>query len=93
MVADIGASGGYCASAGSCGIVLRRATLYRVIPREGRVSIASASSDRPGRNARRHAASEIEMEREVGSRVAVLQHDIGYAAASAAGQGQIACRD
>ena len=52
-------------------MVLRRATLYRVISREGRVRIAPISSDRPGPNARRDAASEIEMQREPGSRVAV----------------------
>jgi len=68
-------------------VVLRWASLDSVIPREGRVSIAAISRDRPGANARRHAASEIEMHREPGSRVAVDEHDIGHAAD---GQGQIA---
>ena len=52
-------------------MVWRRATFDRVVPREGRVRIALSSSDRPGANARRHAASEIEMHREPGSHVAV----------------------
>src|SRR5207302_6093307 len=65
-------------------VVCRRATLYCVGPREGRNTIAGVSSDRPGPNARRHAASEIEMHREPGSRVAVDQTDSGHAAANIA---------
>src|SRR5205823_15053442 len=42
-------------------MVWRRAALYRVIPREGRNTIAGVSSDRPGRNVRRPAASDIEL--------------------------------
>ena len=38
---------------------------------EGGVRIASHSSNGPGANARRHAASEIEVHCELGSRVAV----------------------
>ena len=71
----------------------RRATFDRVVPREGRISIARVSSDRPGPNVRRHAASEIEMQREPGSRVAVDQGHRGHAAANIAGQGQITCLD
>ena len=50
-------------------------------------------SDRPGANARRHATSEIEMHREPGSRVSVDELDTGHAAASIAGQRQIARLD
>ena len=70
-------------------MVLRRTAFYRVIPREGRVRIASISGDRSGANARSHAASEIEVQREAGSHVAVDELDSGHAAASIAGQGQI----
>ena len=42
-------------------VLLRRTTLDRVIPCEGRITIASFSSDRPGTNARRHAASKSEV--------------------------------
>src|SRR5438034_9724546 len=49
----------------------------RVHPREGRINITSISSDRPGPNARRHAASIIEMQREMGSRVSVDDLDCG----------------
>ena len=54
-------------------MVCRRATFYGVIPGEGRISIASHSSNRSGPNARRHAASEIEMHRERAVSVAVDQ--------------------
>ena len=67
-------------------MVWRRATLYCVIPREGRITIAPISSDRPRPNARRYAASEIEMQHEPGSHVAVDDLDTGHAAASIAGQ-------
>ena len=50
-------------------IILGRATLDVIISREGRITIASFSSDRVGPNARCHAASEIEMHREVDSRI------------------------
>jgi hypothetical protein len=74
-------------------MVLRHATRYGITAGESRITIAPLSSDRPGPNASRHAASEIEMHREPGSHVAVGKHDIGHAAASIAGQGQIARRD
>ena len=66
-------------------MVLRRATLHCVIAREG-VRIAPISCDRPGANARRHVASEIEMHREPDSCVAVDQLDTGHAATGIAGQ-------
>src|SRR5205814_5209306 len=72
-------------------MVLRRATLYRVSPREGRVRIASFSSDRPGANARRHAASEIEMHGE--RSCASIDRHSGDTAANIAGQGQITYLD
>ena len=74
-------------------MVWRRAALYCVTPREGGIRIAPISRDRSGANARRHAASEIEMQREPGSRVAVDELDRGHATASIAGQRQIARRD
>ena len=70
-------------------MICRRAAFHCVIPREGRVRIAPISRDRSGPNARRHAASEIEMHREPRSRVAVDYLNIGHAAADIAGQGQI----
>src|SRR4029453_4982978 len=70
-------------------VVRRRTTLYCVSAREGRITIACVSSDRPGANVRRHAASEIEMHREPNSRVAVDELETGHAAASIAGQRQI----
>src|SRR5205823_3200988 len=72
-------------------MVLRRATLYRVSPREGRVRIASFSSDRPGPNARRHAASEVEVHGE--RSCASIDRHSGDTAANIAGQGQITCLD
>src|SRR5206468_6410214 len=69
-------------------MVWRRASLDCVSPREGRVSIAAIRGDRPGANARRHAASEIEMHREPGSCVAVAEAEGSH---GAEGQGQIAC--
>src|ERR1043166_5348154 len=77
-------------------MVCGRTTLHGVTPRECRVTIARlrrCSSNRPGSNTRRHAASEIEMHREPGSRIAVDQDHSAHAAASIAGQGQIAGRD
>ena len=74
-------------------MVWRRATLYRVVAGKGRITIACVSSDRSGPNARRHAASKIEMHREPGSRVAVYQRDGSHAAANIAGEGQIARLD
>ena len=68
-------------------VVLRRTAVYRVIPREGRVRIASISGDPSGANTRSHAASEIEVHGEAGSHVAVDELDIGDAAANIAGQG------
>src|SRR5215472_884522 len=62
----------------------------RVIPCEGRINITSISGNRSGSNARRYAASISEMQREVGSRVAVDYLDIGHAAANVTGEGQIA---
>jgi len=74
-------------------MVCWRAALYGIVPREGRVTIALSSSDRPGANARRHAASEIEMHPEPGSCVAVNELDSGHAASGIASQGQIARLD
>src|SRR5215475_2648415 len=62
----------------------------RVIACEGRITITSISGNRSGSNARRYAASVSEMQREVGSGVAVDYLDIGHAASNIAGQGQIA---
>src|SRR4029450_4165344 len=70
-------------------MVWRRATLYGVVPGKSRITIARVSSDRPGANVRRHAASEIEMHREPNSRVAVDELETGHAAARIAGQHQI----
>jgi hypothetical protein len=70
-----------------------RTTLDCVVPSEGLISVASISSDRSSPYARRHAASESEMHREVDSRVSVLQGMSGHTAASIAGQGQIAVID
>ena len=72
-------------------VLLGRTTLDRVIPCEGRINIASFSSDRSGTNARRHAASEGEMHCELGSIAA--DSNRGHAAARIAGQGQIAYVD
>ena len=72
-------------------MVCRRAAFHCVTPREGRIRIASHSSNRPRSNARRHAASEIEMHRELGS--AAVDSNCGHAAANIAGQGQIARLD
>src|SRR5262249_53174372 len=58
--------------------------------REGSITITSISGDGPSPNTRRHATSIIEMQRKVGSRVAVDDLDIGYATANVAGQSQIA---
>ena len=69
-------------------VLLGRTTLDRVIPCEGGISIASFSSDRSGPNARRHAASESEMHRELSS--AAVDSNCGHAAARVAGEGQIA---
>ena len=74
-------------------MVLRRATRYGITAGESRITIAPLSSDRPGTNASRHAASGIEMHREPGGGVAVDERDGSHAAASIAGQGQIARRD
>jgi hypothetical protein len=74
-------------------VLLRRTALYAVIPCEGLIAIASFSSDRPRPNARRHAASEIEMHRELGSRVAVDDLDSSHAAVNIPGQGQVARLD
>ena len=74
-------------------MVCRRAAFYGVIPREGRINIASISGDRAGANARSHATSEIEVHGEAGSHVAVHELDSGHAASSIAGQGQIARLD
>ena len=71
-------------------MVLRRTTFYGVIACEGCIRIASHSSDRPGPNTRRDAASEIEVYREARSHVAIDELNIGHAAANIAGQGQIA---
>src|SRR6478736_5564939 len=68
-------------------VVLRRTAVYRVIPRESRVRIASISGDPSGADARGHAASEIEMHREARSHVAINELDSGHASASIAGQG------
>src|SRR5262249_61799490 len=62
----------------------------RVIACEGRINITSIRGNRSGSNARRYAASISEMQREVGSRVAVDYLDIGHAAANVTGKGQIA---
>ena len=91
MVADISAPGNYRVSALGCDVLDGRATLYRVIPREGRITIASFSSDRPGPNTRRHAASESEVHGE--RRCASIDRHSGDAAASIARQGQIARLD
>ena len=72
-------------------MVWRRATLDCVISREGGVRIAPVSRDRSGANARRHAASEIEMQREPGGHVSVDQLDVGHSCRS--GQRQIARLD
>ena len=74
-------------------MICRRAAFYCVHPRKCRIRIASYSSNRSGPNARRHAASEIEVHREPRSRVAVDYLNVGHAAADVAGQGQIARRD
>jgi hypothetical protein len=74
-------------------MILRRATCDRVIPCEGRITIAPCSSDRSGCNARCRAATEIEMQRKPGSHVAVDELDSGHTAASVAGQGQVAGLD
>jgi hypothetical protein len=74
-------------------MVLGRATLHCVIPREGRIAIACESSDGPGANARRHAASEIEMHCESHCHASVDQAVTGHSAASIAGQGQVAVLD
>lgn len=74
-------------------VLARRTTGDVVIPSEGRITIASFSSDRPSPNARRHAASESEMHRELGSLVAVDDLDTGHAAASITRQSQIARAD
>ena len=74
-------------------MVLRRATLHCVIPCEGRIAVACESSDRPGANARRHAASEIEMHREPHCHISVDQAVTGHTAASIASQSQVAVLD
>ena len=71
-------------------VVLRRTAFYCVIARKGRIRIASHSSNGSRPNARRHAASEIEMHREPRGLVAVDDLDIGHATANIARQSQIA---
>ena len=52
-------------------VVLRRTTVYRVIPSECRVTIASISGDRAAAKARRQHSAEVHMQREPDSRVPV----------------------
>jgi len=74
-------------------MVCRWTTLYHVIPCEGRVAVARESSDRPGSNGCRHAASEIEMHRESHGHISVDQAVTGHTAASIASQSQVAVLD
>ncbi len=66
-------------------VVLRWTAFHCVIARKGRIRIASHSSNRSRPNARRHAASEIEMHREPRGLVAVDDLDIGHTTAKVAG--------
>ena len=72
-------------------VLLRRTTFDRVIPCEGCITIASFGSDRPGTNARSHAASETEVHGE--RSCASIDRHSGHTAASIPGQGQIAGLD
>jgi hypothetical protein len=74
-------------------MVLRWATPYRVIPGEGRITIASYSSDRPGANARRQAPAEIDVQHEADGRVSVHQAVPRHRGANITGQRQIAVLD
>ena len=87
MVTGVGCSRHDRASSGGDDVLVGRATLDRVIPCEGRITIASLRSDRSGPNARRHTASINEMHCELGS--AAVDSNCGHAAASIAGQSQI----
>ena len=88
MIADVGDTWhDILALSTLCVMVCRRATPYRVIPGEGRITIARMSSDRSGTNGRRRAPTKIEMHRE-GGRVSV-DLDVSDAPTSIAGQRQI----
>jgi len=72
-------------------VIAWRTTLDCVVPTEVLISVASFSSDRPSSNARRHAASKVEVHGE--RSCASIDRHSGHAAASIARQGQIAHLD